>query len=207
MNHTDPRIDAYIVKSAPFAIPILEYLRSLVHAACLDVKETMKWSFPHFEYKGSILCSMASFKQHCAFSFWLAPHLSDPHKLLAAEGERTSMGHLGRITSLESLPNEEYLIGFIAEAMELIDKGVRIKNAGGVAKEKKELVIPDYLLEALEENPQARTHFNAFSQSGKREYVTWLEEAKTETTRQRRVETAIEWIQEGKSRNWKYERK
>ncbi|KQS33325.1 YdeI family protein [Dyadobacter sp. Leaf189] len=207
MNHTDPRIDAYIVKSAPFAIPILEYLRSIVHAACPDVKETMKWSFPHFEYNGSILCSMASFKQHCAFSFWLATRLSDPNGLLASDTEKTSMGHLGRITSLESLPAEEHLTGFVTEAMELIDKGVKIKNAGGVVKEKKELVIPDYLLEALEENPQAKTYFNAFSQSGKKEYVMWLEEAKTETTRMKRVETAIEWIGEGKSRNWKYERK
>jgi uncharacterized protein YdeI (YjbR/CyaY-like superfamily) len=204
MNHTDPRIDTYIMKSASFAIPILGYLRAIVHEACPEVEETMKWSFPHFNYKGNILCSMASFKQHCAFSFWLARRLTDPDNLLASGPEKTGMGHLGRITSLETLPPEEQLTSFIKEAMVLIDQGVKIKNAGGVVKEKKELVVPGYFLEALGEVPNALANFNAFSNSNKKEYVTWLEEAKTEATRQRRLETAISWIEEGKTRNWKY---
>jgi hypothetical protein len=46
-------------------------LRDLVHKACPEVEETMKWSFPHFDYKG-MMCSMAAFKQYCAFGFWKA---------------------------------------------------------------------------------------------------------------------------------------
>jgi len=204
MNKTDPRIDAYITKSAPFAIPVLDYLRAIVHAACPQVEETMKWSFPHFLYKGSILCSMASFKQHCAFGFWLASRLTDPDKLLAGEGERTSMGHLGRITSIDTLPSEEKLIGFITEAMYLIDQGVKVRNAGGNTGEKQPLVVPDYFMRALEQSPDAVRNFAKFSNSGRKEYVEWIEGAKTETTRQRRIVSAVEWIGEGKTRNWKY---
>jgi hypothetical protein len=71
MGKNDPRIDDYIAKSQDFARPILEHLRDLVHKACPEVEETMKWSFPHFDYKG-MMCSMAAFKQHCAFGFWKA---------------------------------------------------------------------------------------------------------------------------------------
>ena len=75
-------LDAYIGQSAEFAQPILEHLRKLVHETCPAVAEQMKWSFPHFIYKGQNLCSMASFKQHCAFGFWLSPLMSDPYKIL-----------------------------------------------------------------------------------------------------------------------------
>ncbi|MHA4742591.1 YdeI/OmpD-associated family protein [Dyadobacter sp. MSC1_007] len=205
MNHTDPRIDAYIVKSANFAVPILEYLRSVVHMACPEVKETMKWSFPHFEYKKSILCSMASFKQHCAFGFWLGSQLTDPDNLLASGSEKTSMGQLGRITSLEDLPDEERLTGFIREAMQLIDSGVKQKKEEK-SKTVRELVVPEYFLEALKENKDALETFTNFSYSQKKDYVDWIVEAKTEDTRERRMATSVEWLSEGKIRHWKYAR-
>lgn len=205
MNDTDPRIDAYIVKSATFAVPILEYLRSVVHMTCPEVKETIKWSFPHFEYKGSILCSMASFKQHCAFGFWLGSLLTDPNNLLASGNEKTSMGQLGRITSLEDLPAEEHLTGFIREAMDLIDRGVKQKKEEK-PKENKELVVPEYFLEALSENKDALKTFTGFSYSQKKEYVDWVVDAKTEATREKRMATSVEWLSEGKIRNWKYVR-
>lgn len=205
MNHTDPRIDAYIVKSATFAVPILEYLRSVVHMACPEAKETMKWSFPHFEYKKSILCSMASFKQHCAFGFWLGSQLTDPDNLLASGNEKTSMGQLGRITSLEDLPDEEHLTGFIREAMQLIDSGVKQKKEEK-PKAVRELVVPEYFLEALEENKDALETFTNFSYSQKKDYVDWIVDAKTEETRERRMATSVEWLSEGKIRHWKYAR-
>ena len=65
MPKTDPRVNAYIAKAQPFAKPILIRFRKAVHAGCPDVTETMKWSFPHFDYKG-VLCSTAAFKAHCA---------------------------------------------------------------------------------------------------------------------------------------------
>lgn len=203
MNNTDPRIDAYIVKSAGFAIPILEYLRALVHETCPEAAETIKWGFPHFEYRGSILCSMASFKQHCAFGFWLESRLSDPNQLLAVNGERIGMGSLGKITSFEDLPAESHLKGFILEAMRLIDSGVKMKK-DYKSRETKELVIPAYLTEALETNADAQKVFEGFNYSNKKEYVEWFEEAKTEGTRDKRIAQALEWLAEGKPRNWKY---
>lgn len=203
MNHTDPRVDNYIIKSADFALPILVYLRELVHASCPEVTETMKWSFPHFEYKGSILCSMASFKYHCAFGFWYGSLLTDPHKLLASGEERNSMGNLGKIKSLSDLPTDEQLAAFITEVMHLIDSGIKVKKEER-PKEVKELVVPDYLIVALGGNPEALQTFENFSYSQKKEYVEWLEDAKTEATRNKRLATAVEWMGEGKIRNWKY---
>nr|WP_295930942.1 YdeI/OmpD-associated family protein [uncultured Dyadobacter sp.] len=203
MKHTDPRIDDYIAQSADFAVPILEYLRSVVHEVCPDVKETMKWSFPHFEYKASILCSMASFKQHCSFGFWLESRLRDPDKLLAVNGERTGMGSLGKIGGMEDLPAKENLGGFIRQAMQLIDSGVKISKESKPPASR-DLVVPEYFRKALEESPEALKTFTGFSYTQKKEYVEWVVEAKAETTRQKRIATALEWLAEGKIRNWKY---
>ncbi|TLV00819.1 YdeI/OmpD-associated family protein [Dyadobacter luticola] len=205
MNNTDPRVDAYIAKSADFAKPILEYLRALVHRTCPEVKETIKWSFPNFDYRGSIMCSTASFKEHCALNFWLASRMSDPHHLLVTGEEKTSMGSLGKIKSLADLPAEEHLVAFIKEAMLLIDNGVKQKKPEK-PKEPKELIVPDYVPAALARSPKALETFNNFSYSHKKDYVEWFEEAKTEATRNKRIDTAIEWMEEGKSRHWKYQR-
>jgi uncharacterized protein YdeI (YjbR/CyaY-like superfamily) len=205
MSTIDPRIDTYIVKSAGFAIPILDYLRELVHAACPDVNETMKWSMPFFEYKNYNLCNMASFKQHCAFGFWLGPLLTDPDHLLVSGTEKNSMGQLGRITTIEDLPPAEKLMGLIQEAMGLIDKGVRPQKEPA-SKEIKELIIPEYLTEAVNASPRASETFGRFSYSQKKEYVEWVTDAKSEATRNKRMEQAIEWMEEGKQRNWKYQK-
>lgn len=206
MPATDKRIDAYIDKSAEFAKPILNHLRELIHKGCPDVEETMKWSFPHFQYKGAILCSFASFKQHCVLAFWKGTLLKDPGGWL---GERKAqggeaMGQFGRITNLKELPPGKVIIDFVRQAMKLNEEGVKLPP-----KEKKpagELVVPDYFLSALKRNKKAQTAFDKFSTSMKREYVQWITEAKTEETRQKRMDTSIEWISEGKGRNWKYER-
>jgi uncharacterized protein YdeI (YjbR/CyaY-like superfamily) len=199
MPTTDPRIDAYIAKSADFAQPILEHLRAVVHAACPDVEETMKWSFPHFMYKG-MMCSMASFKAHCALNFWKAELL-----MAADEVNREAMGHFGKITSIKDLPSKKVLTAYIKQAMKLNDDGVAAPARAKPAMPKR-LEIPDDLNAALDAVPAAREHFNAFSPSKQRDYADWLNEAKTDATRTRRREQAIEWIAEGKSRNWKYEK-
>ncbi len=201
MSATDSRIDAYIEKSAPFAKPVLQHIRELVHKACPAVEETMKWSFPHFDYKG-IMCSMASFKHHCAFSFWKASIMKDPERILKIK-DRESMGHFDKISSLEDLPSDEVLIAYIKEAARLNDEEIKLPSKTK-RLEKKELEIPDYLTAALKKNEKAQTCFDNFSPSHKREYIEWITEAKTEATRMKRIETAIEWLVEGKIRNWKY---
>ena len=198
MPTVDPRIDAYIEKSADFAKPILTHIRKLVHKACPDITETMKWSFPHFDHKGTV-CSMASFKQHCAFGFWKQSLLEQG----AFPAEKTAMGSFGRITSLKDLPSDRVMISLIQQAVELNEKGIKVQKKPA---EKKEIVVPDDLKKALSKNKAAKTAFEKFSPSHKREYVMWIEEAKTEPTRNKRLATTVEWLSEGKSRNWKYER-
>ena len=203
MGLTDVRIDSYLSKCPGFSIPILSHFRAVVHEACPEVVETLKWSMPYFEYKRYNLCSMAAFKQHCAFGFWLASKMQDPCHLLAIGDEKTAMGNLGKVTNIGDLPSDTQLKDLIHDAMGLIDKGVKLTKAEGTV-DIEELIIPDDLAKMLEGNPDAKRRFNEFSKSSKKEYVEWIVEAKTEATRTNRKEKAIELIFEGKTRYWKY---
>ena len=195
MPTLDPRIDAYIAASAEFAQPVLNHLRALVHEACPEVEETVKWGFPHFQYKG-MLCSMASFKAHCAFGFWKSSLL-----LEAADNKsRDAMGSFGRIETIKDLPSKRTLVGYIRKAMALNEADIKPARVRAAPRE---TVMPEDFAAALK--GKARTQFDAFSPSQQREYIDWLNEAKTEATRLRRMAQAVEWIAEGKKRNWKYE--
>lgn len=200
MGSQDPRIDAYIEKSAEFAQPILRHIRAMVHQHCPDVSETIKWSMPHFEYKGNIFCHFAAFKQHCALGFWLGALLQIDSKLEKA------MGDFGRITSLGDMPNDKDFAKLLKQAIKLHDAGAKIPARSKAGAEKKELEIPSEFLSALKKNKSALSTFDAFPHSQKKEYVMWYTEAKTEATRDKRLTQAIEWMAEGKRRNWKYEK-
>ncbi len=194
MGKRDDRVDAYIAESADFAKPILTHLRELVHATCPDAEETMKWNFPYFMYKG-LLCSMAAFKEHCAFGFWQS---------VLVLGEATEGAwSFDRITKLSDLPSKKALAGYIKKAKELNETGVK-KPASPKKKAPRALTVPNDLAAALKKNAKAQATFDGFSPSHKRGYIDWITEAKTEATRERRVLTTIEWLAEGKPRNWKY---
>lgn len=205
MGTRDPRVAAYIDKAADFAKPILRHLREVVHAGCPDVEETIKWSAPFFDYKGSVLCNMAAFKSHCAFGFWKGSLLAEKHPELAGSAE-SAMGHLGRITALSDLPEDETLLLYVREAAALNEQGIKAPARAKPNKDR-ELEVPDDLMDALRKSPQALATFEGFSYSNKKEYVEWVTEAKSEATRKRRLDTAVEWMAEGKVRNWKYVRK
>jgi uncharacterized protein YdeI (YjbR/CyaY-like superfamily) len=200
MPSYDPRIDAYIERSAEFAQPVMNHLRELVHKACPDVSETLKWSMPSFEYKG-LLCGFAAFKAHCTFGFWKQSLLESD----AFPKNRTAMGSFGRITSLKDLPSDKVMIGLIHQAMELNEKGIKVPKKPA-ANGKKEVVVPEVLTAALKKNKAARETFEKFPYSCKKEYVEWITEAKTDATRDKRLATTLEWLAEGKRRNWKYEK-
>jgi uncharacterized protein YdeI (YjbR/CyaY-like superfamily) len=204
MASTDARIDAYIAKSAEFAQPILTHLRQLVHKACPGVTETVKWGMPFFEYNGGLLCNMASFKQHCSFGFWNAPLLKDPEGILHVK-EKNAMGHFDRITSRKDLPSDKILVSYIKEAVSLAEQGV--KSPTRAKKEPKAaLPTPPALAAALKKNKKAQAAFDGFPPSHRREYIEWITEAKTEATRDKRIATTVEWLLEGKQRNWKYQK-
>jgi uncharacterized protein YdeI (YjbR/CyaY-like superfamily) len=199
MGRKDPRIDAYIDKAQPFAKPILKHLRKIVHAGCPDVAETIKWQMPHFDYNGGILCAMAAFKQHCAF------HFKNGALVFGSRAkEDEAMGQFGRITSVDDLPNEKTLIAYVRKAAELKEKGIR--EAAPKKSKRQPLPVPPDLANALKKNAKARATFENFSPTNRRDYIEWITEAKRDETRADRLKTAIEWMAEGKPRNWKYMR-
>ena len=195
MATTDPRVDAYIAQSAEFARPILKHLRAAVHAASPEIEETLKWSMPHFMYKG-MLCGMAAFKQHCALGFWKGK--------LIADFSDEAMGQFGCITKVSDLPAKRTLTAYVKKAMALNDAGVKSQTRMKSAKPKAPLKVPDDLAAALKKNKKARETFEGFSPTHRREYVEWITEAKREETRAKRLASTLEWLAEGKSRHWKY---
>jgi uncharacterized protein YdeI (YjbR/CyaY-like superfamily) len=196
VNH-DLRVDAYIAKSAEFAQPILEHLRAVVHAACPDVEETMKWNFPHFDYRGAMMCSMAAFKQHCSFGFW-------QYKQVVAGHAEDGMGQFGKLTSIKDLPSKKELAAYIKNAMALNMAGVHQKRPKAAPKPPPDLPEDFAARLAQKKHASARKTYEGFGSGAKREYVEWITQAKTDATRQKRLATALEWLAEGKQRNWKY---
>ncbi len=193
MAEKDPRIDAYIKKAQPFARPILKHLRRLVHRACPDVEETIRWGSPFFDRKGAI-CLMASFKQHAVFGFWKG-------KLLFGKENKGAMGHFGRLTSIKDLPSDKVTIGYIKKAAELNERGVQKKRT---PRGKQTVTVPSDLKAALAKNAKAKKTFENFSYSHKKEYVDWITGAKRDETRTKRLKTTIQWLSRGKPQNWRY---
>jgi hypothetical protein len=196
MGTRDKRIDAIIARSAPFAQPILIHLREVVHAACPDVEETIKWGMPSFSYKGPF-CGMAAFKQHAVFGFW-------KHELVVGDDDkaREAMGSFGCLKSLADLPSKKVLAGYVRKAAKLNDEGIKAPRRKTV---RKSIPMHPDLKKALARNPRARAAFDGFPPSAQREYLEWIDSAKTDGTRARRLEQTIEWLAEGKRRNWKYQ--
>jgi uncharacterized protein YdeI (YjbR/CyaY-like superfamily) len=193
MGARDPRVDAYIAKSADFAKPILTHLRETIHKACPEVTETLKWSMPSFMHHG-ILCGFAAFKEHCTFGFWRQELL---------EKKEGAMGHFGRIQSLKDLPSQKQLITYIKKAAQLNESGEKPPRERSAPRPA--LPTPDDLKLALKKNKKAAETFENFSPSCRREYIEWITEAKREETRAKRLDQTIVWLAEGKQRNWKYQ--
>lgn len=199
MPSRDPRVDAYIAGAAPFAQPILGKLRAIVHEACPGAEETIKWSMPCFMHAGGILCSMAAFRQHVSFGFW-------KHALVMGEGVgRDGMGSFGRMASVKDLPAKKDLLALIRKAMALNEQGVKTPGARKATGPRPPPAAPDDLVAALRRSKAAAATFQALPPGQQREYIDWLVGAKREETRAKRLAQAVEWLAEGKRRNWKYE--
>lgn len=197
-----PEVDAYIAKSAPFARPILERLRAVVHRACPGVVEAIKWGMPAFEYKGPF-AGMAAFKAHAVFGFWKHELLDDPAGVLE-KTDRTAMGNFGCLRAVDDLPSDAVLARLVKAAAKLNDAGVKLPRNTTV---RKTVPVPPDFAKALRAKPKALAAFDAFSPSHRREYLEWIVEAKRPETREKRIATALEWLAAGKHRNWKYESK
>ena len=192
MGKKDPRVDAYIAEAPDFAKPILARIRAKVHEAVPDVVETIKWSVPAFDYQGP-MAGVAAFKAHIRFGFWRGGTVGGK-----------AIPSMERIESIKDLPSDRELIRTIKRAAQMNESGVKMARP---TTPKPPVKVPSYVLEAIRTNKKALAAFEAFSHSHKREYVEWITDARAEATRQRRLETAVQWIAEGKSRNWKYVRR
>jgi uncharacterized protein YdeI (YjbR/CyaY-like superfamily) len=191
----DPRIDAYIDKAGDFARPILRHIRELVHKTVPDAGEALKWGMPHFTHKGKNIAGMAAFKAHCAV-------------MVHGDGrqeERDGMGSYGKLNSLKDLPDDSELAAKLIKARERIDTAGSAVKRGRKPEPKVELPVPQDFAAALRDNPKAQATFDAFPPSQRREYVAWIADSKQDATRAKRLATSIEWLAEGKRRNWKYE--
>jgi uncharacterized protein YdeI (YjbR/CyaY-like superfamily) len=191
----DKRIDDYIAKAAPFAQPILHHIRETIHAAVPGLVESIKWSMPHFLHNGKNLAGMAAFKAHCAM-------------IIHGDGRQgDAMGQYGKITALSDLPGDNELKSKLIAVRERIDAEgtAQKKKSEGKKPPKAELPIPEEFVAALNANSMAKATLDAFAPSHRREYVEWITEAKRPETRDKRIAQAIEWLAEGKKRNWKYE--
>ena len=202
----DARVDAYIGRARPFAQPILHHVRETMHKACPEVEETIKWGMPFFELNGIILGNMAAFKEHCSLGLW-GPEMA---AILGSDGAKSSeaMGTFGRIAGVKDLPAEKALLGYFRQAAGFVLSGERKSSLVRPAAKKKvkvEAVVPEELTAALKKNKAAAKVFAEFSPSCKKEYTEWISEAKRPETRDRRIAQAVEWIAEGKQRNWKYQ--
>ncbi|MFO1256140.1 MAG: YdeI/OmpD-associated family protein [Sphingomonadaceae bacterium] len=191
---SDPKVDAYIAKAAPFAQPILTHLRALVHETIPGLDEALKWGMPHFLYKGKNLAGMSAFKAHAAF-------------MIHGDGRQgDAMGQFGKIAALADLPGDNVLKSRLIEAKDRIDTaGTAQKPRTAPRAPRPELPIPPEFAAALDASPAARAALEGFAPSHRREYVEWITEAKRAETRDKRIAQAVEWLAQGKKRNWKYE--
>src|SRR6185436_9910673 len=196
MGTKNPRVDEYIARAPAFAKPILVEIRERVHAACPEVEETIKWRQPSFDYKG-MMCGMAAFKEHCVFGYWKAPLVLGA----AAEGAN-AMRYRDKITTVADLPSKTAFRAHVKKAMELNAAGITVERPARARKP--ELVVPADLAAAVKKNKKAQATFDQFSPSHRREYVEWVTEAKTDATRVKRLQQTVEWLADGKPRNWKY---
>ncbi len=204
MVQYDPRIDDYIANAPAYAQPIISHLRQLIHQAVPDVVETMKWSHPHFDYKGPFM-GIGAFKEHMGLNFWKTRLMEDPAGLFAF-AEKGTAGSIGKISSMADLPADDVLLSYIRNAAELNDKGIKAPAPAKKPIEKKSLEVPADLIEGFKANAAAMQHFEQFSPSAKKEYLEWLADAKSADTRSKRLATMLEWVTEGKTRHWKYKK-
>lgn len=202
MKNTLPEVDAYIENAPDFAKPILTKIRQLFHKACPDLHEALKWSTPFFEFKGT-LGGISAHKQHVNLVFWKGALMDDCHQLFASDC-KSSMFVL-KLTSLSTMPKDKLILDYIKQAVKINEDGIKPEKKPKT-KSAELMPIPTELTAALKINKKAKEAFEKFSNSHKNEYSQWIVEAKRDATRQKRIETAIEWLTEGKPRHWKYKK-
>jgi uncharacterized protein YdeI (YjbR/CyaY-like superfamily) len=201
MTQSNSKVDDYIAKSEDFAKPILEHLRKIIHDTCPKVEEDIKWGTPHYSYNGDHLVMMAGFKNHCSFSLYKAEFMKDKEITESVKAGK-KFGYMDKLKSVSELPTKKILVSLIKEAMTINEQG--IKKEKTVSDKPKTLETPDYLVASLNANKKAKAVWESKSDAYRKDYLVWIIDAKTDATRQKRIEQSLEWIAEGKGRFWQY---
>jgi uncharacterized protein YdeI (YjbR/CyaY-like superfamily) len=196
----NPKVDAYSQQAEAFAQPILRQLRDIIHAACPEVVEDIKYGIPHFSYRGDYLCIFAAYKSHCSFTLYKDALMKDA-RLRGNSDLPAAKRFMGKLTSVADLPSTDDLKSWLKEAMALNEIGMKLPQRE--PKTPKDVVMPAAFVEALNANPQAKAVFESKSPSFRKEYNVWIGDARTEATREKRIAEALPWIAEGKGRFWK----
>jgi uncharacterized protein YdeI (YjbR/CyaY-like superfamily) len=204
MAQLNSKVDEYIAKSEEFSKPILEYLRQIIDETCPDATEDIKWGTPHYSYKGDHLCMIAGFKNHCSFSLYKAEFLKDKEIAESVKAGK-KFGYMDKLKSVSELPSKEILVSLLKEVMTINENG--IKKEKTISDKPKVIETPDYLTEALNADKKAKEVWESKSDSYRKDYLVWIIDAKTDATRQKRIEQSLEWIAEGKGRFWQYAKK
>jgi len=191
MPTLDPRIDDHIAKAGAFAQPILRHFRDVVHKIIPGCEEGIKWGMPHFMLAGRNFAGMAAFKKHVSIFFH---HDEQPG----------GTGKFRKITSLDDLAEDDLIEARLRFAIERLSSSDQKKPTVS-AKPKPAPEMPDSFTSALEGAAMA-DRFAAMPPGYRREYIAWIADAKTDATRDKRIAQAVEWIGEGKHRNWKYQK-
>lgn len=204
MTQFNKKVNDYITKSESFAKPILEHLRQVIHDTCPEVQEDIKWGIPHYTYKGDHLLMLAGFKNHCSFSIYKAEFLKDKEIVESIKAGK-KFGYMDKLKSISELPSKKVLVSLIKEAMIINEQG--IKKVIAVSDKPKVIETPDYLVKAINANKKAKAVWESKSDAFRKDYLVWIVDAKTDVTRQKRIEQTLEWVTEGKGRFWQYEKK
>ena len=204
MAQDNKKVDEYIAKSQDFAKPILEHLRQIIHDTCPNVEEDIKWGTPHYGYKGDHLLMLGAFKNHCSFSFYKAEFMTDKEIAESVKAGK-KFGYMDKVKTLSDLPTKKVLVSYIKEAMTINEKG--IKKEMPKSDKPKVVATPDFLIVALNANKKAKAVWDEKSDAFRKDYLVWIIDAKTEATREKRIEQSLEWIADGKGRFWQYNKK
>jgi len=189
-------VDQYIEKNVTWEAA-LKYLRNIIKETGL--KETVKWGMPVYCRNNKNIVGIGAFKSYVGLWFYQGALLNDPHKLLinAQEGVTKALRQI-RYASVDDI-NSDVLKQYILEAIENQKKGKEIKP-----NTSKPLIIPGELKKTLTEDQKLKACFEKFTLSKQREFAEYIEEAKREGTKLKRLEKIIPLIRDGIGLNDKY---
>lgn len=190
-------VEEYIELNTHFSAEIT-ILRGLINST--ELKETIKWNMPTFYLNEKNVLGLGAFKNHFCIWFHQGVFLKDEHQLLHnAQEEKTKAMRQMRFESIDDI-NEVSVLAYVKEAIE----NQRLGRELTPQRQSKSVVIPQGLKAVLNTNAKLKKCFNKLSLSHQREFCNYIEEAKREATKQRRLDKIVPMLINGTSLNDKY---